>query len=128
MPPYKFKWQNGADVSKLINQNAGNYNLTVTDANGCQKNFSFVIGTTVGINNQSSYYLEIFEGDGDFKLRSNHNLVRVEAFDLNGKLIKIENLVPQKEHKIQTRNFPKGLIIINVYNDNNEKKGFQLFN
>lgn len=128
LPPYKFKWQNGADVSKLINQNAGNYNLTVTDANGCQKNFSFVIGTTVGIYNQSSYYIEIFEGDGDFKLRSNHNLVRVEAFDLNGKLIKIENLVPQKEHKIQTRNFPKGLIIINVYNDNNEKKGFQLFN
>lgn len=34
--PYKFKWNNGATTEDLKELSAGTYNLTVTEANGCQ--------------------------------------------------------------------------------------------
>lgn len=34
--PYTYLWSNGATTQNLLNLMAGNYGLTVTDANGCQ--------------------------------------------------------------------------------------------
>jgi len=38
--PYSFLWQTGATTQDLIGVGAGLYNLTVTDANGCQRIFT----------------------------------------------------------------------------------------
>ena len=35
-PPYNYQWNNGMNTITLSNVEAGNYSLTVTDANGCQ--------------------------------------------------------------------------------------------
>ncbi len=34
-PPYNFAWSNGATTEDLVNVSAGNYDVTVTDGNGC---------------------------------------------------------------------------------------------
>ncbi|MEL6924436.1 MAG: gliding motility-associated C-terminal domain-containing protein, partial [Bacteroidota bacterium] len=41
--PYTFAWSNGATTTDLSDLPAGNYDLTVTDANGCTMEASFMI-------------------------------------------------------------------------------------
>lgn len=41
---YTYAWSNGAQIQNLQNLVSGNYNVTVTDGNGCSKTSSFVIG------------------------------------------------------------------------------------
>ncbi|HOK21632.1 MAG TPA: gliding motility-associated C-terminal domain-containing protein, partial [Bacteroidales bacterium] len=43
IPPYVYQWSNGANSENLINISAGNYNLTVTDANGCSSYISIML-------------------------------------------------------------------------------------
>jgi gliding motility-associated-like protein len=42
-PPYNYEWQNGSTGSYIVGLGAGNYAVTVTDLNGCEKDSSFVI-------------------------------------------------------------------------------------
>ncbi len=41
--PYTYAWSTGATSADIVNQSAGNYTLTVTDANGCVANGAFTI-------------------------------------------------------------------------------------
>jgi PKD repeat protein len=39
-PPYTYQWNNGANVNYINHQTAGNYNVTITDANQCTTVFN----------------------------------------------------------------------------------------
>lgn len=43
VPPYSYTWNTGGGTSQIINQDTGTYILTLTDANGCATDSSFVI-------------------------------------------------------------------------------------
>jgi gliding motility-associated-like protein len=43
IPPYVYQWSNGANSGNLNNISAGNYNLTVTDANGCNNTINITL-------------------------------------------------------------------------------------
>jgi hypothetical protein len=42
-PPYTYLWDNGSTDSLIVNLSAGEYFVTITDANGCEAGESFVI-------------------------------------------------------------------------------------
>lgn len=42
--PYSYSWNNGATTEDLQNVAIGTYRLTVTDANGCQTQGTFIVG------------------------------------------------------------------------------------
>ena len=44
-PPYDYEWSNGATTSEILNIPAGIYELTVTDANGCE-----ITGQTITVS------------------------------------------------------------------------------
>jgi gliding motility-associated-like protein len=44
-PPYTFIWDNGSTSPTLTQLGNGTYNVTITDANGCQRDTSFVVIT-----------------------------------------------------------------------------------
>jgi subtilisin-like proprotein convertase family protein len=46
--PYTFLWSNGAIGQNLYSVHAGNYQLTVTDSNGCQYNYNAVVNNEPG--------------------------------------------------------------------------------
>jgi gliding motility-associated-like protein len=45
-PPYSYLWSNGATTSSITGLAAGVYTLTLTDANGCIKNYSYTISAS----------------------------------------------------------------------------------
>ena len=59
--PYQFNWSTGAvDKDSLKNLSAGDYQLTITDANGCQMMFEFTLEeTTSSLSIQSLSQFEI---------------------------------------------------------------------
>ena len=42
-PPYTFAWSNNESTASIYNLSAGNYGLTVSDANNCEMNYSYVV-------------------------------------------------------------------------------------
>jgi len=46
--PYVFAWDNGATTEDLTNLNAGNYNVNVTEGNGCSVNLSATVNNITG--------------------------------------------------------------------------------
>ena len=42
-PPYTYAWSNNESTASIYNLSAGNYGLTVSDANNCEMNYSYVV-------------------------------------------------------------------------------------
>lgn len=46
--PFSYAWSNGSTLEDIVGVVAGNYNVTVTDANGCSTNGAFIINENTG--------------------------------------------------------------------------------
>ena len=58
MPPYSYLWNTGHTTSTLTNLTAGQYEITVTDNNGCKNIAMFLEGISVTVEIQTDYYPE----------------------------------------------------------------------
>lgn len=55
LAPYVFVWSNGATIEDLSNVAAGNYSITVSDANNCQAVGSVILSNIAGPSLQSTF-------------------------------------------------------------------------
>ncbi|QQS27663.1 MAG: gliding motility-associated C-terminal domain-containing protein [Sphingobacteriales bacterium] len=72
LAPYIFSWNNGSSNEDLTNIPAGNYEVTVTDANDCTSTLTAIIGDTPAVSAGN---------DGEISV-CNTDLAVVELFDL----------------------------------------------
>lgn len=59
-PAYGYIWNTGATTQDLTNLSAGNYSVTVTDANGCTSVFNFFVDFVIGIEDWASGQITAF--------------------------------------------------------------------
>jgi hypothetical protein len=70
-PSYSYKWSDGSTLSSRINLPAGNYTLTVTDANSCTKSVTVRVGQPTRIEIVTNIYgkdvtLDVTGGSGGY--------------------------------------------------------------
>jgi len=60
LPPFRYKWSNGSDESKISNLGPGFYQLEVIDANQCTKKFEYEIRNQTGSEWPSDKVIKVF--------------------------------------------------------------------
>jgi hypothetical protein len=97
--PYTYAWSNGQATQTATGLAAGNYTVTVTDANGCTGTASATVTLAVGL--AQHLHPDLFDvgpnpfGDS-FMIRPNVSLVGeiyVHLFDLEGRMVYARKLV-----------------------------------
>ena len=126
-PPYRLLWENGDTVRTRRNLAAGSYTLTLSDQQGCFKNYRFVVPFTTGLRDRVAqgtislapnpvptwqpiklFYQDIEPGNWELQL-----------LDLTGKQLRNSriNLSTQGEMPIQLDTLPKGVYLLRVSKD-----------
>lgn len=126
-PPYRLLWENGDTTPTRSNLAAGSYTLTLSDQQGCFKNYSFVVPFTTSVRDRVAqgtirlapnpapegqplqlFYEGIEPGNWDLQL-----------LDLTGKLLRNSRITLSNQGAVpvQVDAFPKGIYLLNLYKD-----------
>ncbi len=121
--PYSFTWSNGATTQDVNGLAAGNYSVTVEDANNCVTSNSFTVAgyTSVAelsvIKNSTSLYpnpassFTVVEAVG-FEINT------VQVYDLTGRIV-FESTPNNSKENINTANFNNGVYYVRIGVNNN---------
>jgi hypothetical protein len=93
--PYGYRWNNGATTSTISNLTAGDYTVTVTDANSCQAIFNFTIKKVTSVFDEKSgksrfiYYPNPVNSSNSLTIenKTSENQLNIFISDLNGKKV-----------------------------------------
>jgi gliding motility-associated-like protein len=77
--PFSYQWSNGSNTQNLLNVSAGNYGVTVTDANGCSSGANFDLQDGEG---DCLIVPTGFSPNGDNE-NDNWNIIGIEQFTKN---------------------------------------------
>jgi gliding motility-associated-like protein len=77
--PFSYQWSNGSNTQNLLNVSAGNYGVTVTDANGCSSGANFDLQDGEG---DCLIVPTGFSPNGDNE-NDNWNIIGIEQFAKN---------------------------------------------
>ena len=115
-PGYNFQWSNGGSTSILNNIPAGTYEVTVTDANGCQHDETFNLGTTsIEFLESASVLVYPNPTQGNISVLSNHAPIeKIEVYSVQGTLILNHRGSSQNTLEIELPS-EKGIYFLNIH-------------
>jgi len=125
-PPLTYIWSNGATSKNLANIPAGEYSVTITQANGCTSTATFQVGVTVSAAETAVFQQLLLSpnpGDGlaalSLKLHKTA-AVRIEIRDATGRLVleKPEITTSELVWPIDLRNSTPGIYTVFVFVEN----------
>ncbi len=135
--PYEFLWSNGETTQNISNLNGGNYTVVITDANGCEDEFTYTVGGIINptFEPELSFDLEIYPNPVnrgayttlEFTTDSNKK-INLAMYDAVGRLIKSEVFeigIGSTNKNIQVPNI-SGLYMIRILAEDGSGKTFEL--
>jgi SprB repeat/Lactonase, 7-bladed beta-propeller len=135
--PFEFLWSNGEATQNINNLNGGVYTVVITDANGCEQEFTYTVGGIVNFTTEPelSFELEIYPNPArigsfttlEFNTESIEK-VYLNLFDAFGKLLQTEIFqigIGTTNKNIQMPNVP-GLYLIRIQADDGSAKTFEI--
>lgn len=131
-PPYFYNWSNGNNDSTATNLVAGNYSLTVSDANACSEVFNVKIGTINSIelaDNKLSWELYPNPARDVLYVKAGKSIVpdvEIRVFSAIGTEIKTKiDTNANAEYRIDLDRFSQGLYLLELrYNGQRWVKRF----
>lgn len=109
--PYAYLWSNGGTTGSITDLLPGTYNVTITDANGCESTASTTVGfSTLGLAELAQFGITVYPNPmTDFiKFESMKNTIeRVELIDNAGHLV-MESTINNQAGQLETSRLAKG--------------------
>jgi hypothetical protein len=125
-PPYSFEWSNGEiDVQDIYDLKAGEYSVSVIDANGCESNQAFTILNITGVEVYSNSNIKVFPNPFSFNLfidNYNNTEISFQLYNAQGLLI-LQEFNTKPPFQISTPHLAEGIYFLNI----SDKHQFQQF-
>lgn len=115
--PYTFLWDTGATTEDLTDLAAGDYEVTITDANGCTQVITFTVGSSVGIDDEpieNGLFIYPNPSSGVFTLRLDGEY-HFDITDARGRLIMQDHGMDKSLIDLSTNE--RGVYMIRIYKD-----------
>jgi hypothetical protein len=125
-PPYTIDWSNGElDVQQIFDLPAGEYNVSVVDANDCEVNQSFTISNITGFEDSRNSNIKVFPNPFSFNLfieNYNNTEISFQLYNAQGLLI-LQAFNTKPPFQISTPHLAEGIYFLNI----SDKDKFQQF-
>ena len=119
-----YLWNDGSITKKITPNQSGDYNVKLTDINGCSNtsaSISVVVNDCAGLEEVESLFVNIYPNPtSDILTISSSNYLgkySIEMYDNTGKLVK-EYLSNEKDTTISVNEFANGVYTIKLIGDN----------
>lgn len=133
VPEYTFSWSNGAQSSVITDLAIGTYTVTITDAEGCTLEETFMIGAVSTDNiNIAGQTMEIYPNPASQTLNVrlpgsefSGNSVKVEVLNILGSVVQVHDLdyLAGNALQLEVNSLHKGVYILRVSAENQTWQG-----
>lgn len=123
--PYTYLWSNNAKTEDISGLAAGNYTVSITDANQCTKVETFAVSTTKTNETDNNLIYKVYPNptnDNIFVELNSAELAgsEIKVTDVTGKVI-LNHRITNKDRKIELnlRNYNSGVYMMKLENNKN---------
>lgn len=117
--PYSFLWSNAATTEDLNNLAAGNYSVTITDANGCDTVLNFVINNITGLPTLSNDELIVItQAEQIIVMFKQQRIQELLVMDISGRLVYQSAGSATNSMVLSTSDFASGTYVIQAKAEN----------